>query len=353
MIDFKSYTGANGDDLANDTDELVGFLTKCSKSGDEGWVPPGRYLIDPVSYTLQGDMTVRCSPQAEFAFHTTAKATKSLITLRSNRRFRAEWERGTFDARKGQFVDSKASASGLSLIGLAGFDVERTHFYGADHWSQMRGDSGVTFSNNGRGYLTRCRFNGWADIGVYGGGGANADSEADDGEGAVIRDCEFTDCHIAVSNKRRGEVIDVVNCQIYGGRYGVNTYQVKGIPAGRRNRIIGTDFHDVSVNPILLRECDDAQIIGNRIHGFGWESGQPVTDVVPVGIILEGSRDCIIAHNVIDAGQAHASFIGVRADNSNYEGRERMSEGNKVIDNVVRNVGKKWVNNGGFNMWRG
>lgn len=353
MIDFKAYTGAKGDDIANDTDELVGFLTKCNKIGEEGWVPQGRYLIDPVSYTLQGDLRVRCSPQAEFAYHTTAKATDSLIKLRSNRRFRVEWEGGKLDCAKGKFVNAKASSSGMSLINVAGFDITRTYFYASDHWSAMKGDSGLSFSNCGRGVLNHPIFRGWSDIGIYGGGGADAASEDDDGEGMVVRDGEFYDCHIAVSNKRRGDTISMVDCWIDGGRYGATTYQVAGIPAGQRLRITNTDFRNVAIAPIILRECDDAQVQNNRIFGFGWESGQPVTNVVPVAISLEGSRDCQVSDNVIDAKLPHPSFIGVRAENSNIEGRARVCEGNKILDNIVRNVGRKWVNNGGFNMWRG
>lgn len=353
MIDLKRDLGAKGDDAANDTDAFVGWLTKGSKTGDEVWAPDGRYLVDPTSFTLLGNLRVRCSPQAEFAFHTKEKATKSLLTLRSNRRFRAEWEGGTFDARKGKFVDSQASASGLSLIQLAGFDIDRTFFYGADHWAERKGDSGISFNNCGRGYVSRARFKGWADIGVYGGGGADAGSDADDGDGATLDNCWFENCHIAVSNKRRGDTIDVIGGRIQGGRYGVTTYQVAGIPAGQRVRIRDVDFRDVSIAPIILRECDDAQVMGNRIFGFGWEDGHPITNVIPIAISLEGSRACQMTNNIIDAKQAHASFIGVRAENSNIEGRSRVCENNRILDNDVRNVGRKWVNNGGFNTWRG
>lgn len=346
-IDLKRDCGAKGNDEANDTAALDALLTRCAETGEDGWVPAGRYRIDPLSHVLRADVRVRCSPQARFLYARPGQK-RSLLTLRSNRRWGFEWFGGAFDPQGGTYENAKASNTGLSFIGVSRFLVDGTMFDGGSHWSAQSTDSGISFNNCGWGQILRCHFSGFADIGIYAGGGANAESEEDDGEGAYIQACRFDGCMVAASNKRRGNALHLTGNRVYRGRYGFLTQQVTGLPAGQRNHVIGNEFVDVTVAAVGLRQCEGAIVAENRIVDFGFEGGRLVNSQ-PMAVRLEGSRKCVVTANVIDqiVNPRHDATVGVLCADFTFEDRKYKSGENLITGNIIsKDIGKPWLDVG-------
>lgn len=232
------------------------------------------------------------------------------------------------------YVPATASGTGLVLKRIGnGYRVDGLTFR-ADRASG-KGDSGIAAQECGPGVISRCRFIGHPDIGIYLTGGGSVSSSDDYGDTKVVANY-FEDCAIGATARRQ------INRTIFEGNTFVNcgsgmqTAEAQSgatwVPGARVVVAIGNAGQSISGAFIDFRACAPGSIIANNTC-TDWG----VTSAAS-GIGVLGSEGVSVTNNVmVLAAVTATTHAGVTINNYTdgggtvYTGLNNTVYGNTII----------------------
>lgn len=249
------------------------------------------------------------------------------------------------DVSRGAYTGNQPSA--IHLFNLATVAIERPRLFGGRTWTNaaIGGDSGIEPTNIGE---FRCRggsIEGFADAGIYWGGG-NDLSPVDDGIRMLVEGTSFRHCQTGIIGKRNGHLGIVRDCYIEHCGIGIATAEAgrgQEQDSAQRLEVQGCTIKHSSFKGVEFRGKTTGKIIENTIEDWGYtENGK---DLLPkphqrCAIFLNGSSEVDVSGNIIRmVDWAPNDQIGILESNySSQTGRLFVGGGNYGRDNTFVNV---------------
>ncbi len=189
--------------------------------------------------------------------------------------------RPRIDVSAGTYVIGTQSNTALALWNFGKAEVYDPWLYGGPDWENASGDSGITATSVVRGYVDGGRVQGFADLGFYISGDANATLVPT--QNFLIQNVWIEGCHGAVSSKRGYNKVKVANCKLVRNFNGIRTDWIipgptepKMLPPGRNMVVSDVKIYNTERTAIVapgptVFDVQDVKII--NAHTGVWNRG--------------------------------------------------------------------------------
>lgn len=379
LAESMLHVTAYGVDNTGATDATAAIAATLGLGGF-WYFPAGRYLIQGagqgtdtggVSFTLTKSLRVLCHPDAVFFAATSSPLDNDFIRFNAPvggdglpaDKIEIFWQGGTFDQRAQcvstsvPFISTYPPPAGLAgasntcdaLSFRMSYDVAGTlyaaarsihvsdvTFISGAHWQTGGGDAGVFLgAGSGLATVSRCRFYGSRDLGVYASGIASGDQDL------LVEHCRFDNCFGGISSKRGLSRFRYVN----------NDFRNCVVAMAASPLVAGSEYGVVTGNTISgcsvvfrFSQSDSNYFAGNQILSMGAYLADGVTAVYPYGlwgIWLAGAKNNIIRDitcPTVNAGQPGAIMVVMEDQNgdtgsSNIVERVWTTDFSRVVEN--------------------
>lgn len=333
--------GATGDGSTDDTLAVTAWLTAIMASGDQGFAPPGTYMVSQVDLTVDGDISVSCPRDAIFKQIADTDSTMFDLNCTTAGDGTLFWHGGTFDLSAGGFVASSASATGLALDKVDRFLVDGAYFFGGDSaYGSNESDSGISWTDCYQGKVANCDFVGFRDSGVYPGGGA-VEGGTDNRGGGKIIGCYFENCESGIAAKREMRGLQVIGCTFYKCGQALITSEAQSgatwLAPAEQITFCGNTVKQCD-NGLKVRYTKDWIISDNFFEDCGYDAaGDPIDGTATSAILVEGGEDSLISGNIFEfTGNTPALNRMIRfATYTDQGATDHYASGNYVIGNRI------------------
>jgi hypothetical protein len=256
---------------------------------------------------------------------------------------RFAWRGGRFDNSLRGFAPSQSSGSALVIHNFDSYEVEGVEFFGSDDYATAQSsgtnqdiavsDSGLTVLSCNSGHISKCRFIGQADLGIYITGGADG-GDADDGYSHVVSGNSFLACSAGVSAKRRADAVVISDNTFLDCYVGATLYPAGGLLAGR-GIVNGNLFRRIGKKAIDIRQQPGSVVQGNLIRDFGYELDGETEVVDASAILLLGCVDTNVSGNTIRMEAWAPAGVGIKLTHDSGEDPDVESDNCSITANLV------------------
>lgn len=251
----------------------------------------------------------------------------------------------SIDVSQGAYTGNQPSA--IHLFNLATVVIEHPRLFGGRTWTNaaVGGDSGIEPTNIGDFRCFGGSIEGFADAGIYWGGG-NDPSPVDDGLRMLVEGTTVRHCQTGVIGKRNGHLGIVRDCHIEHCGIGVATAEAgrgQEQDSAQRLDIQGCNIKYSSFRGVEFRGKTIGKIVGNTIEDWGYtEDGETLLprQNQRCAVFLNGSNDIDVSGNIIRMNDWPSNgHIGIVESNYlSQTGRLFVGGGNYGRENTFVNV---------------
>lgn len=288
--------------------------------------------------------TVSWAVSSRFNFSTTAgtifKASSSIPA--DDKMFLPSAASGASFVWQGGKIDGSSQPARVSgapdMLYIADSDFESVliddvWFYNNADRSGTAGDSSLFIAECDDIIVSRCRFQGAVDSGLY----VSGNSAQTTGRRCIIENNTFYACEVGYIAKRSFEdqvfSDNIVSQCTYGVVIGGEADTT--LLPGKKAVIVGNLIRE-STNCIVIRAADGTVCVGNRIEDYGLDD--TLTPAVGHGISIEGSGKCNISGNVLvytSARTPHASSRAINLTRFTWNSIDYECTYNLISGNVI------------------
>lgn len=299
------WFGAKGDGKTDDSLPFLLFV-KSLKSGHDGFIPKGKYLLGtPVIVIIGSDISIQAEQNTIIYGGNYAEP---MLTFASKvmHRYGLKWSGGNFDNSGMVFRQAKQSGTALSLKNLGHISISNTKFYAAQNFrnaiNKKHGDSGITVTNSNFVRIVQNTFQGQPDAGIYISGGKDQGREDDGGE-YIISGNIFDSCNIGVTIKRELPYTLVSNNIFYKNKIGVSTFDThtknQYLRPGEYALISNNIFRFTESTAVELRNGHGNIVSNNMIVDWGYSNlDKKISSRLKPAIWLRGVSNSIVQGNL-------------------------------------------------------